>query len=397
MLEKTNDLLINKISKSFDNFYIKYKKNRKTINIVSMIVLYIMTFFMFYYIETKMDDNAYKVIVGVGTRLSSLKDIWLSQYNHYMSWSGRAVCHTVLQIMFLAGRFWASLFYAAIFVLLVYEISSFFGREHNYILLIAALMYFINPNFEESIRWRTGFCNYAMNMTLVLIACKPFVMYLRDDNYTVPKYYFFLLPISLLAGNTIENIATTMCMMQAFVLFYKLFIKKDRSNIIYYLVSFMLCCIGCGIMIFAPGNSVRIGVEEMPGLLNIAYRGYGQVMSWFNWLLPSMVIFAILYFINKKNKVKTNYLFTITMLVWFAMNNVVMVAATTYPLRASFCPFIIMFLLIIDELDKIYKHDKTTNKFIDSLGIVMFVSYIFTLLGIDVLSCARRSGIDIPG
>lgn len=381
---------IKKIYGMLFDFYLKHKK---IIDIILVCLIFILSFLMFRYIEVKDDDELYTLIYGTNDKLTSIKDVFVSQYTHYMEHGGRSVAHTALQMLFVVGNPISSIIYSLLFIMLGYEISSIVDNKHTLLILVFGLLFFINPFFEETVRWVTGFCNYSLTMLVVLIAVKPFIMYIKDENYIMPKWYYILLPISLLAGWTNENIGPTMCLYMLFVIIYK-YVKTKKIDL-YMVISLILAGIGSLLMIFAPGNFVRTD-EFDSGLMDLAYRGHGQINAWFNWLLIQMVIFAILRYINKQNKTQDNKAFTYSMLYWYVLSILIMIASPSYPQRATYGSFIILLILIIVEVDKLCNISENNKKFIYSLSFVVCIAFIFSLISIDLLSFVRAQGVYIP-
>lgn len=87
---------------------------------------------------------------------------------------------------------------------------------------------------------------------------------------------------------------------------------------------------GCCLLIFAPGNFIRSSVV-CSGIMSIAYRGYGQISAFCNWLL----------FLISRTRC---YLFGQYLSV------IIMIASPTYTFRTTFVILIMTFLTNFQHL-----------------------------------------------
>ena len=60
--------------------------------------------------------------IGKRERVKSIKDIFVSQYSHYLTWSGRFVAHFLIQFFILIGKKFFNIVNTLIFVSLVFLI-----------------------------------------------------------------------------------------------------------------------------------------------------------------------------------------------------------------------------------------------------------------------------------
>ena len=67
------------------------------------------------------DDYSYALSVD-DTRLSGIMDVIKFQINHYLSWGGRTVAHTIAQVFLIMPKLVFNIFNSGIYTLLIYLI-----------------------------------------------------------------------------------------------------------------------------------------------------------------------------------------------------------------------------------------------------------------------------------
>ena len=372
------------------------RKHENKIRTIIVFLIFLLTFLMYQYTEYSSDDFTFMNKWYSQEKIQSIQDIIYFQQQHYMVWGGRAVAHTFLQILFLIGKPLSALINAIGFILLGYliYINALDKNEKKELyLLILGMLYYLNPIFQETISWYTGCANYMWTTILILAAIYPFLSYLKNDNYCFSKRQWAILPISFLAGWTNENMAPTMILVMLFTLFHMW--KHQHKIHPYYPIATGLSVVGCLFLLLAPGNRGRSNSFD-GGLMTIAYRGYGQISAWFNWLFPTILILLIVYFINKA--INKNYmgLFQKTIFGWFVLSVLIMVASPTYPQRATFGSFVLLVVLIINITSHITVQNKTAESIVKTLCFMLSIGLLFVLFSTDVLWFVRSLGYYIP-
>lgn len=64
------------------------------------LIIYILT----YKTNLSADDYNYMYIWKTDTKISSILDIAISQYNHYFDWGGRSIAHFLVQLFLYLGK-----------------------------------------------------------------------------------------------------------------------------------------------------------------------------------------------------------------------------------------------------------------------------------------------------
>ena len=115
-------------------------------------------------------------------RISSLKDIFVSQWSHYFTWSGRAVSHTIIQLFLWLGKPVFNIFNAAVSVLLIMEIywcahKGKISTQFNsgMVCCIAFMLWAFTPGFSGVFLWISGACNYLWTAVFLLAFLLPYI------------------------------------------------------------------------------------------------------------------------------------------------------------------------------------------------------------------------------
>ncbi len=369
-----------------------YYQHKKIVQIIWLIIAFFLLFFALYTKEYRSDDLIYSMKWQSDEPLSSLNDIIDFQVHHYFEWGGRTVAHTIAQLLFLIGKPFSSLFITIAYFLLAFMITKIATDKFSIYLysIVIGCLYYLNPAFEKTVLWYTGSANYMWTTLIMLVAIYPAVKIFKGKLLDVKDYLF--LPLSFLAGWGNENTSPTLLLFLIFLLIVE--IKKHKKVHIWLILSIVLWTLGCGLLILAPGNGVRSS-EFSSGLMAIAYRGHGQVNSWLNWLLPTIVILYITYVLRKEKigKISSLDIGTIFCMLGF-ISIFVMVASPTYPVRATFGSFVFLLIAMIRNIDSIYTF---YEKELDFIALIMVIGICGCLLSTGLLAYVRGEGTYIPG
>ena len=373
-----------------------YRRHEKTVQAILALAVFIMAFFMYRYVEFSSDDLIYMNKWHSSEHLETLNDILYYEQQYYLTWGSRVITQFFLQVMFLLPRPLSAFCYASVFTGSAWLVSRIGGQGKDtgiLFLLAAGLMFYLNPQFAETVTWYTGAATYMLALFFVLAASAPFIRKALDPDASVSGLTWLLLPVSFMAGWSIENMGPTMTLFMAYVIFTM--IRRKQKVHPYYWCAMICAALGNAGMLLAPGNGAR-GNSFAGGLMTIAYRGHGQVNAWCFWLFPAMAVFAVLRYINfRKNK--TNMpAGEKALLAWYVLSILIMLAAPTFPQRAAYGPFVILLVCIIREYRQLMHADQETNDFMTLLAVIVAVAFIGVLLSIDVLSFVRAMGAQIP-
>ena len=217
-------------------------------------------------------------------RISSLKDIFVSQWSHYFTWSGRAVSHTIIQLFLWLGKPVFNICNAAVSVLLIMEIywcahKGKISTQFNagMVCCIAFMLWAFTPGFSGVFLWISGACNYLWTAVFLLAFLLPYIRkyYAFEDKLTENVFFAFLMFLmGVIAGWSNEN---SICWVIMLLLVFLFANRRRKEMESWMFTGFAGLITGYALLMFAPGNIARLQVE-----LTNMHAEIGPFMSWFN-------------------------------------------------------------------------------------------------------------------
>lgn len=345
------------------------------------------------------DDYLYSFIYSTKplVPVQNLRDVIISQVNHYFEWGGRSVAHFIAQSLLLMKIEWSKLLNSltyVLFVLIIYKLSNNQSKINvSLLLFISTLLWLFLPSKIETLFWITGSANYLWGTFIVLLFLYPYCRYFNKGNKSnnVFKTILFFLG-GMIAGWTNENLFIGLFF---FIIGIFFLYKKQNKNIpTWAIAGFIGVFIGGCIMLLAPGNFIRsenieisLGFDKMSFFQNVSYR-FGKVLyRYLIYILPLSILYFLSYLIYTK---KTNrglirkevIGFSLLFLISAHVSCAVMLASPIFPPRAIFG--IITFMVIAIGIlysDMIFKTRMYQR--LNSLMIIILVMISSVLYMID--------------
>ncbi|MGL5870739.1 DUF3329 domain-containing protein [Clostridium chrysemydis] len=240
------------------------KLNRSNVIFIAInIFAFSAILFMTYVTPLLADDFNYKFMFGSTQRVSSISDIFVSQYHHYFEWGGRSVAHTLVQLFLSLDKWIFNLCNSLVFVFLGVFIymhingKSILRDKKNNILMIVIymLMWLGIPAFSDCVLWLTGSFNYMWMMMIILGFLLPYRFLLtKNFEYNIPLV-ILIFALGILAGWTNENTGIFSVLGAVAVAIYLL--KNNQRVPKWSIAGIIGSCIGYALLVFAPGNYVR--------------------------------------------------------------------------------------------------------------------------------------------
>lgn len=302
------------------------KKNSKNSSILGYIIasIALVAIFLFVFITNRkivfmMDDIWYWHNLVTDEPISSISDIIESQIWHYFNWGGRAVAHSLLQLLLWSGFLCCDILNTLGLALLTLLLGKY-GKRKNYlwnILLAISLIIGCNPALRDTLFWQSGCANYLYMSLIYLSFAWMYLNTLSDIkacsndscfNSEVLKKNLLMSPSNpilsvllallflvwgILAGWTNENIGPTISMLTIVV--ECLLIKNKKKLQIWMVTGTFGCIIGSALMILAPGNKIReLEVHNYGNWkLNLCHRVIDYFKPAYEWL--SLIILITLF------------------------------------------------------------------------------------------------------
>ncbi len=246
--------------------------------------------------------------------ITGFEDIIESQYNHYMTWSGRFVAHTLLQFFLWIGKGWFNFLNSIIVLLVPYFVIKIASSKLNYALkrfdyffvYLFVLLFFINfhPMLGECIFWMTGAFNYSWTLIIQLSFISLYIHYfsIPDKNYNKVFVFFF----GIITGATNENAVVGCIVITFLIILIKLLQKEKIKN--WALFGAVGLLIGFALLICAPGNFVRSALmaDRVSDEVHLTYFIERLVRYMGLYFLPVYVWFAFFLALLFKKRIELN-------------------------------------------------------------------------------------------
>ena len=251
------------------------ERSRKILFRILIAINFIMITVYLFLTPTMSDDVIYMDEVA---RANSFFDIFVQEYNQYMTHTGRSVAHIILRtFLYIGSKPLFNIAASAVFTLLSVLIYLNVDHRKKYdIRLYAGIMglaWLMEPTISNSVLWETGACNYLFTGTIVLLYITLFRQALQREKKTVFAAGMFIL--GLLAGWCNENTSGGVILFSIMMLVIGLAVNKKPSFIKPWMITGLIGNLaGFIIMIIAPGNANRRAAahEEHSGLLALIAR-----------------------------------------------------------------------------------------------------------------------------
>lgn len=317
-------------------------------------------------------------------RVDGIRDIIISQYNHYMAWGGRSVVHAIDQLLLMQSFPVICLLNSLAYIVFVYLLYKIANKENNanpfLFILFNLLIWFFQPAFFETIIWKTGSANYLWGGLLVFMFMYPYYLYYQTGKSKDSSLKMFLyMAGGIVAGWTNENMAVALVF---FIVIILIISKYKKVAIPKWAVTGLIgVIIGASFLLLSPGNYIRLEGAKAAynwqdlSMIKTLWIGTKVIMRYFvYYLLPILGIYILLLIVyckdteDKKIRIRNIYssmLFIVTGFVAL----LAMVATPVFPERALF-GIIILFLVPIGI---IYANIDFKKKIFKYMNIPIFI------------------------
>ena len=189
--------------------------------------------------------------VGPRERITSFGDIVRSQYSHYMTWGGRIIGIGLTQLFAWEGK-------------------GLFNVLNTLVLFwILFALWFLIPDPFLTVLWMCGSCVFLWTAVICLLFLLPYAKaYWTEEDPMPSKWSLPLMAFAgLCAGWSVETSAAVI----DFVIFFALiWFWRQKQLKAWMVVGFVFLCIGSAMLVFAPGETVRLELQRKyeynPGL-----------------------------------------------------------------------------------------------------------------------------------
>ena len=282
-----------------------WKKHEKTIFWITVGCAFLAIAVFNFLTPYMSDDYLYgRMVQG----FHSVGDLLKSEYQQYMTWTGRSVNHLILKSFMKADKWVFSLCNSINFVILtlcIYYNVEGKGRFNTPVyILINLLLWIFGVEFGETVLWETGACNYLWGttniigfVTLFKFACS------REEKIKRPVLWGILLFFTgLIAGWCNENTSGGGILLILAVMGSVWLQKKKVKPWMWAGLVGMLT--GFCFMIAAPGNYGRASMAEdnYGGIVKYISRAYKITLAVEENFLILLLILLVLFLTARAQK-----------------------------------------------------------------------------------------------
>ncbi|MFI3212539.1 MAG: DUF6056 family protein [Eubacteriales bacterium] len=354
------------------------EKSKRNIFIAMVAIVYGMIFIYNCLTPNMSDDLTYGIMVR---EADSIWDLFLQEYNQYMTWNGRSISHIMLRFFLTGNKMIFNVCNAAVFTLLslfIYWNIEFKKKYDHWIYIVIILFLFgATISFGETILWETGACNYLWGSYHIMLFITVFRYFLKknsennslsveNEGASVQTISCFgvkskkqqiltgvlLFFTGILAGWANENTSGGGICIMLMYLFVHCYMEKNKIK--GWMISGMAgAVLGLGIMVFAPGNEYRASfrTEIHTGILAMMSRFLKctlKLRERFSELIILFVLIMVILFVYKKIKEKA--LHAAIFFIAFIATSYALIATTEPVERAYFGAGIFLIIAVVQAI-----------------------------------------------
>lgn len=294
------------------------------------------------------NDFRYMQITGTHDLISSVQDIFISQYRHYFTWGGRSVAHFIAQLLLYTGKPVSAVIQAFAFVLLIlFCVFNALGIRPTLkigiipVFFVTAALFLQLRAVGEVIFNTVSSANYMYTTLLILIFILPYRLSMTEDNDKHGMLFALLMIFAgLAAGWSNESSAAAVA---AGIGLYLLYLLMQKRLKLWQITGYAGFLTGFALLIFAPGNIERLRSMEGRGFSYTEHLDNGLAV-FAETLLVSLPLLAALSFVLYRGiryGAFKHFHKEYAVSLWFALigllSLILMIFSPNFPVRASFC------------------------------------------------------------
>lgn len=279
------------------------EKKKKLLFLMAIIVSWLLIFIFNVLTPMMSDDLFYSREVQMA---GNFAEVVQQEYQQYMTWSGRSVCHLILRCFLMGNKMVFNIFNSLVFVglaLLIY--LNIEGRKKNDIpvyLLTNLLIWMFGVVFRQTVLWETGACNYLWGSAIILAFLTLYRSCLKKTDRLKKRVVWVVLLFitGIIAGWCNENTSGGGILMSLMLVVFWWYDNRDNKKPAFYMVAGIVGQLtGFLFMIMAPGNVARVLVqeEEHTGLFALVSRFQKIILAIKNNFLILLIIILLLFII----------------------------------------------------------------------------------------------------
>ncbi len=232
-------------------------KDNKYLYFCYLLIIGVVFYMMNVFTPEYLDDYLYKYMfingkVNTDFPIHTIKDVMLSQYDHYFCFNGRVLVHSFVQLFSgILGKPLFSIVNSFVLLILVCTLTKHYSKKNNFDVIFSfCVIFLLFPVFRDSMLWMTGSINYLWSSTAV---CFYLLMFNRIGYERLKICHLFIGSSCIFLGWSHEGISFPLsCSLVLFAIYHYRSIYKHAAFplIIGFTIGTLLCS-------FAPSTLGR--------------------------------------------------------------------------------------------------------------------------------------------
>lgn len=312
------------------------------------------------------NDFRYLLITGTDQLVSSVSDIFVSQYRHYFEWGGRTVAHVIAQFLLYLGKPSAPVIQALCYVFLILLIYyNAFGIKPTLklslrpLVVITILLFLQLRAYGEVVFNVVSSANYLYTIVIVLAFLLPYRISMMRP-LVMP--FWLLWPIMLILGVLAgwSNEATSAAVATGLGV-YLLWNLHRRALKLWQCIGYLGFLVGFALLILAPGNKARLDSMENNGFDYVDHLWEALLIFGESLLVCGLLLICVAFLLYKINShclhLRNPHMYYGSL--WFIgmgfFSLFLMIFSPNFPIRAS-TTYVVFSIIGILGLAKVASH-----------------------------------------
>lgn len=264
-------------------------------------------------------DNHSDIVRPTSNHISSLSDIFSSQWNHYLYVNGRMFAHILVQLFCgLLGKSFFDVLNSICLIVFCLGFNRLVNARISFLFLVLPffLVFYNLPYPGQTIFWIAGGVNYFWSSTCALIFICIFLYFRsgKEFNYIDLLLGFFALCVAWM------NEATSIPVSGGALIYILMNYKNISVQQKYW---FFMYALGCAFIIFAPGTYTRLetgeDIQVSSNMLTFVFsRSWNMLLTYIKNPVSGMVflitVTMLLFYRRFRELIQTEQFFIILFL-----------------------------------------------------------------------------------
>ena len=236
-------------------------------------------------------------------RVSSITDVFISQWTHYFTWGGRIISHAFVQFFIMIGKEYFNVVNTLVFAILIWLINKISTNTNHFekinLMWIFLGLWACTAQFAFTTLWLSGACNYMWMTVLQLLFLLPYVNALRNNKRINEGRKLWIIPLGVIAGWTNEAGGLAVIGMTFLIM---IVLYHQRRLEYWHKLGLAALIFGSVMLIASPGNMTRMAMNHPDFHWNVALLIHYLRTSFYEILSKNFILYlpTIYYFLKRR-------------------------------------------------------------------------------------------------